>query len=224
MLPLSMARMKRVVVPDYPHHVVQRGVRSMDIFYHDDDRREYLQLLLKQSKRFGVQFISYCLMTNHVHLIAIPAESDSLARAIGEAHRLYTRMINFRKKVRGYLFQGRFSSCPVQTGEYLYAAVSYVECNPVRAKIVLHPWDFPWSSAPFHAGVVDHDPLVVESPLLADISDWQDFLSAESGLSSELKQKSRTGRPCGTDDFFSTVEGITGHDLRPKLPGRPRKK
>jgi len=60
--------------------------------------------------------------------------------------------------------------------------------------------------------------------LLADISDWQDFLSAESGLSSELKQKSRTGRPCGTDDFFSTVEGITGHDLRPKLPGRPRNK
>lgn len=71
--------MKRVVVPGYPHHVVQRGVRSMDIFFHDDDRREYLQLLRTQSQRFGVQFISYCLMANHVHLFAIPEQSDELS-------------------------------------------------------------------------------------------------------------------------------------------------
>ncbi len=148
----------------------------------------------------------------------------SLARAIGEAHRLYTRMINFRKKDRGYLFQGRFSSCPVQTGEYLYAAVRYVERNPVRAKMVLHPWDFPWSSAAFHAGTIDHDPLVVESPLLSEINAWQDFLSTDSDLCGELKQKSRTGRPCGTDHFFATVERISGRDLRPQSPGRPRNK
>ncbi len=219
-----MARMKRVVVPRYPHHVVQRGVRSMDIFYHDDDRREYLHLLDQQSKRFGMACISYCLMTNHVHLIVLPSEINSLARAIGEAHRLYTRMINFRKKVRGYLFQGRFSSCPVQTGEYLYAAVRYVERNPVRAKMVKHPWDYHWSSAAFHVGVNQNDPLVVKSPLLADINDWKGFLSTDSDLYSEVKQKSRTGRPCGRDNFYTTVEKITGKDLRPKLPGRPRNK
>ncbi|MDD3813987.1 MAG: transposase [Desulfocapsaceae bacterium] len=92
--------MKRIVVPGYPHHVIQRGVRSMDIFFEDDDRREYLQLLRQQGEQFGVRFISYCLMTNHVHLIAIPDKPEGLARAVGEAHRRYTRMINFRNNVR----------------------------------------------------------------------------------------------------------------------------
>ena len=194
----------------------------MDIFYHDDDRQEYLHLLHAQSERFGLESISYCLMTNHVHLIAVPSEPDSLARAIGEAHRLYTRMINFRKKVRGYLFQGRFSSCPVQTGLYLHAAVRYVERNPVKAKMVLKPWEYQWSSAAFHSGMVNGDPLVTDSPLLADISNWQDFLEADSDLyCNEIKQKNRTGRPCGTDAFFDTVKTITGHNLRPKPAGRP---
>ena len=139
----------------------------MDIFYHDDDRHEYLRLLSEQSKRFGLESISYCLMGNYVHLIAIPTDEDSLARAIGEAHRLYTRMINFRKNEKGYLFQGRFASCPVQTGQYLHAAVRYVERNPVAAKMVDRPWDYPWSSAAFHVGLVSSDPLVEHSSLLA---------------------------------------------------------
>lgn len=93
-----MARMKRVIVPGYPHHVVQRGVRSMDIFLRESDRVEYLTLLRKQGDRFGVKFLSYCLMTNH--LLTVPEKADSLTRAIGEAHRLYARMINFRENVR----------------------------------------------------------------------------------------------------------------------------
>ena len=90
----NMARMKRVVVPGYPHHIVQRGVRSLDIFYKEQDRVEYLSLLQRQGDRFGVKFLTYCLMTNHVHLLAIPKQADSLARALGEVHRLYPRMIN----------------------------------------------------------------------------------------------------------------------------------
>ena len=121
-----MARMKRVVVPGYPHHIVQRGVRSMDIFFEEQDRVEYLNLLRRQGDRFGVQFLTYCLMSNHVHLLAIPKHPDSLARAVGEAHRLYTRMINFRERVRGYLFQGRFSSYPVSTDTYLLSAVQRI--------------------------------------------------------------------------------------------------
>lgn len=116
----------------------------MDIFFQDDDRREYLEQLRQQAIRFGVHFISYCLTTNHVHLIAIPEKPDSLALAVGEAHQRYTRMINFQNNVRGCLLQERFSSCPVNTGDYLFAAIRYVECNPVKGTTVLCPYGIPW--------------------------------------------------------------------------------
>ncbi len=220
-----MARIKRIVVPGYPHHVVQRGVRSMDIFFEEDDRAEYLHLLRQQGERFGVRFISYCLMTNHVHLIAIPDREESLARAIGEAHRQYTRMINFRDDVRGYLFQGRFSSCPIENGSYLLAAVRYVECNPVQGNMVRVPWEYPWSSASFHVGSTAYDPLVSRSALLSEIHDWKELLGGmpASGLTGEFQEKSRTGRPFGSEAFFEIVEQATGRDVRPKRPGRPGK-
>lgn len=145
-----MARIKRVVVPGYPHHVVQRGVRSMDIFFNEQDRLEYLNLLREQGDRFGVKFLAYCLMTNHVHLLAVPIKPESLAKAIGEAHRLYTRMINFREGVRGYLCQGRFLSCPISTDAYLLTAVQYILRNPVKAAIVQYAWEYQWSSAAYH--------------------------------------------------------------------------
>ena len=93
-----MTRLARVVLPRYPHHVTQRGVRSMEIFQGDDDRLEYLQLLRQQGDRFGLRFLSYCLMDNHVHLVAVPEKENSLARAIGEGHRsihVKGRQINF---------------------------------------------------------------------------------------------------------------------------------
>jgi len=86
-------------------------------FFKDQDRPEYINFLNEQSIRFGLSVIAYCLMTNHVHLLAVPEREDSLAKAVGEAHRQYTRMINFRENVRGFLFQGRFSSCPVFTDQ-----------------------------------------------------------------------------------------------------------
>ena len=99
-----MARFARLIVPGYPHHVTQRGVRSVEIFANDEDRFAYLEFMKEESLRFGVSFVTWCLMTNHVHLIAIPEVDDSLARAIGEAHRRYTRRKNFAEGVRGYLF------------------------------------------------------------------------------------------------------------------------
>ncbi|MCP3874698.1 MAG: transposase [Desulfobacteraceae bacterium] len=219
-----MARMKRIVVPGYPHHIVQRGVRSMDVFFKEQDRIEYLNLLKEQSIRFGVTYISYCLMTNHIHLLAVPEKEDSLAKAVGEAHRRYTRMINFRDNVRGFLFQGRFSSCPVYTGEYLLASVRYIEQNPVKAKIVKYPWQYKWSSAGFHCKKVIHDPLIRESSLLSDINDWKRFLSTKTEKISQIEEKTRTGRPFGPDGFYSLVEELTGNNPRPGQPGRPRKK
>ncbi|WP_459814274.1 transposase [Geotalea toluenoxydans] len=110
----------------------------MDIFSDDDSRLAYLQFLAEEARRFGVQFLSWCLMTNHVHFIAIPSDTFSLAKAFGEAHRRYTRMRNFQEGVRCYLFQGRFGSCGLDD-KHLLAAARYVERNPVKAKMVTHP-------------------------------------------------------------------------------------
>ena len=123
----------------------------MNVFFSDEDRMEYLKHVSEQGNQFGVSYVAWCLMSNHVHLIGIPKEERSLALGIGEAHRLYTRYINFREGWRGYLFQGRFHSFPLE-GDYLLAAVRYVLRNPVRAEIVSNPWDYEWSSAAWFVG------------------------------------------------------------------------
>ena len=121
----------------------------------------------------------------------------------------------------GFLFQGRFSSCPVDTGKYLLAVVRYIEQNPVKAGMVKNSWDYKWSSAGFHCGMVVQDPLVENSSLLSDVKNWGEFLSAEAPVATQLEEKLRTGRPFGSDSFYNTVEQLTGNDARPGLPGRP---
>ena len=96
-----MPRIARVVVPRTPHHVTQRGVRRMPVFFSDDDRQAYIDFLAEQSRRFGVRYLAWCLMTNHIHLIAVPETEMSLAKGIGEARKRYSRMINFREGWRG---------------------------------------------------------------------------------------------------------------------------
>jgi len=217
-----MARIARVVIPGIAHHVVQHGVRRMDVFFSTEDREEYLNHLREQGERFGVRYLSWCLMTNHVHLIAVPESESSLAQGIGEAHRRYTRYINFREGWRGYLFQGRFHSCPLD-GSYLLAATRYVLRNPVRAGIVTQPWDYEWSSARWLVGLADCDPLAEGSQMLDDITDWESFLSASEVAGREIRKAVRTGRPLGSERFIDQLESLSGRSLRPKKRGpRPR--
>lgn len=213
-----MARIARVVVPGVPRHIVQRGVRKIDVFFCDVDRVEYLQQLSEQGQRFGVEYIAWCLMTNHVHLVAVPEEERSLALGIGEAHRRYTRYVNFREGWRGYLFQGRFHTLPLE-GSYLLAAVRYVLRNPVRAGVVKRPWDYPWSSAKWFIGERRDDPLATPSDMLADIADRRSFLLQDDDSLTEFRRHTRTGRPLGSESFLVHLERSTGRDLLPKRRG-----
>ena len=158
-----MARIARVIVPGVPHHVVQRGVRSIPIFDNDDDRQLYLRLLKEHAAVHSVMFHAWCLMTNHVHFVAVPRHEKSLAKTFGEAHKIYTREFNKRHRVTGYLFQGRFGSCPLDD-RHLYEAVRYVELNPVRAGIVQRAEQYPWSSAAYHLAKRKTDALVTSAP------------------------------------------------------------
>lgn len=209
-----MARIARVVLPDIAHHITQRGVRSMDIFYTPNDRQKYKELLYTQCKRFKVKILSYCLITNHVHLILIPSTQNSLAKAVGETHRLYTREINFRLKTRGYLFQGRFFSTPLSEA-HLMTAIKYVEQNPVRAKMVKEAWDYDYSSAR-HYALNEEDKLISTYEPLRFITNWKEFLKDKIEDIEDLREKTRTGRPSGDEGFYRLAEEISGRDLKPK--------
>jgi len=194
----------------------------MDVFFSDADRKEYLKLLSEQGERCGVAFLAWCLMSNHVHLIAVPDHETSLASGIGEAHRRYTRYVNFREGWRGYLFQGRFYSCPLD-GNYLLAAVRYVLRNPVRAGIVREPWHYRWSTTQWLVGAVPSDPLAIRSELLDDITDWRAFLGCASETPDVIRKHTRTGRPLGDEAFIDQLEEVTGRSLRPRKRGpKPR--
>jgi putative transposase len=214
-----MARLARVVAAGVPHHVTQRGNRRQQVFFGEDDYALYRGLLAEGCRAAHVAVWAYCLMPNHVHLILVPADADGLRAALAEAHRRYTRQVNLREGWRGYLWQGRFASFPMDES-HLLAAARYVELNPVRAKLTQRAQDWAWSSARAHLAGRD-DGLVAVSPLLALARDWQAFLS--EGLSAEehvaIRAGERTGRPLGSPRFVRGLERRLRRVLARQKPG-----
>ena len=220
-----MAGLARVVVAGVPHHITQRGNRRQETFFSEADYAAYVDLMADWCDRCGVQVWAYCLMPNHVHLIAVPESENGLRRGIGEAHRRYSRRINFRQSWRGHLWQGRFASFPMDE-KHLMMAVRYIELNPVRAKVCRAPWRRRWSSAAAHVLGKD-DRLVRVAPLLKRVTDWRAYLA--EGLDSEqvelLRCHERTGRPLGSADFLGRLEKALGRLLRKQRPGpKPKRK
>ncbi|OHB75075.1 MAG: transposase [Planctomycetes bacterium RBG_16_59_8] len=219
-----MARIARVVMPGVPHHVVQRGNRRQETFFRDKDYRTYLQLMSEWCGKHHVDIWAYCLMPNHIHLIAVPQQEEGLRLGIGEAHRRYTRYVNKYKEWVGYLWQGRFSSCPLSL-KHLMMTARYIEQNPVRAGMVKKAESYPWSSARAHLRGED-DVLVKVSPLLERVKSWKDLLQMRVAAEERknIKRYERTGRPLGDEGFVRQVERELGRSLAPKPSGRPRKK
>ena len=215
-----MVRIARVIAPGIPHHIVQRGNRKQNVFLEKGDQAAYLSILKEQAEKYHLSIWAYCLMTNHVHIIAVPETETSLTRAVGETHRRYTRMINFRQKWRGYLWQGRFSSCPMDE-PHLLAAARYIEQNPVRANLAAKAEDWEWSSARHHLGMTT-DPLIAPRDLLPKlINDWQAYLSipATEAERFNLQRHERTGRPLGDLLFIEQLEKVLNRTLKPRKRG-----
>lgn len=214
-----MARLARVVVPGVPHQLTQRGNRRQLTFFNDEDYQAYLDLMAESCGKAGASVWAYCLMPDHVHMILLPSDEDGLRRAVGEAHRRYTRRINFREGWKGHLWQSRFASFPLDEA-HLLAAARYVELNPVRARLCKRPQDWVWSSARAHLKGRD-DQLVAVAPLLELVPNWRAFL--KEGLSEDdaeaLRRHERTGRPLGDAAFVERIGGMLGRDLVPKKRG-----
>jgi putative transposase len=208
-------------VPGYPHHVTQRGSRRQPTFFREEDYRHYLRLLADWCKRHGVAIWAYCLMPNHVHLVAVPSTTKGLSRAVGQAHRQYALATNKREKWSGHLWQERFASF-VMDESYLMAAVRYVELNPVRAGLVDDPGDYPWSSAAAHFDK-QSDILVDPKPMLERVYSWEDFLAVEEEKDVDvMRRHTKSGRPAGCDAFVLGLEKMLNRPMRPLKVGRPK--
>jgi putative transposase len=219
-----MARIARVVVPGIPHHITQRGNRRQDTFFNKEDYRAYINFLDEWSRRCAVEIWAYCLMPNHVHLIAVPESEDGLRRAIGEAHKRYSNRINFREGWQGHLWQGRFFSNALDEA-YLLTTTRYIEMNPVYAGLVKSPERYPWSSAGAHLNGRD-DYLVKVKPLLDLVEDWKIFLLGPIPRKEllSLKRHERNGRPLGDAKFIHCLEVRLGRVIQRKKPGPKSKR
>ncbi len=220
---IKLARLPRIVIPGCPHHVINRGNRRQVIFFSDTDKKSYCKILKRRADKAGIEIWAYCIMDNHVHLVAVPKTESALAKGIGEAERKYALSINIRNDWKGHLWQARFSSYPLDE-KHLYAAVRYVERNPVRAGLVSEVEDYYWSSAKAHI-FRKKDGLLSDSYFVSSIPDWASYLREEThDAEIELiRSHSKTGRPLGDDEFISELERITGRCLRKRKPGRKKK-
>ncbi len=218
-----MPRFPRLVVPGYPHHVTQRGVRRQTTFFDKTDYRAYLRLAAKLLEDVEIEIWAYCLMPNHIHAIVEPGTADGLSRFFSQLHRRYARRTNERHDWRGHLWQERFYSV-VMDEAHVMSAMRYVELNPVRAGICRAPQDWLWSSARGNLGL-SADPLLARTRTRSLVSDWAEYLSTDEIVDelSDIRKQTRTGRPDGDPGFVKELEALTGRHIRRKQPGRPRK-
>jgi putative transposase len=217
-----MARLPRIVIPNAPHHVTQRGNRRQQTFFCKEDYKSYIEIMALACKRYNVSIWAYCLMPNHVHLVAVPQSQKDLTQAIGEAHESYTKQINYRMGWSGHLWQGRFFSATLDD-YYLERCVRYVELNPIKSGLCIYPQDYPWSSSKAHCEKKS-DRLVDVTPMLNMFPDWLAYLNVHTDASDIdlIRKNSRTGRPIGDKKFLEQLEIETGLRLTPKKPGPVR--
>jgi putative transposase len=220
-----MPRPSRIVVPGVPHHVTHRGNHREQIFFSEQDYLDYLSILKKQCKRTGLDVHGYCFMPNHIHLIATPPTVDALSSGIGQAHHLYSQALHEKRSLTGYLWEGRFYSCPMDENHFIQALL-YVDQNPCRAGLVRNVKDWQWSSAQAHAGLHDPGDLV-------DVDRWREWSKMaswkeltkkgiEDSVIEDIRAYTRKGRPLGDKTFHDAVEEILGFPVISAGAGRPR--
>jgi putative transposase len=228
-----MPRVGRVVVPDYPHHVVQRGHNRGVVFASAADFERYLSDMLELKEVFGIRVYAYCLMTNHVHLLLGPRDTPS---ALGDFMKglagRATRYRNRLEKRSGTLWESRYKSSLVQKETYLLACCRYIELNPVRARMVAGPGDYPWSSARERlglapSGILDWNPtyLGLGRTEMERQRRYSQFLrqAIPEGEWGIIRQALQRGQLTGGERFVDEIEQILGRRVESRAPGRPRK-
>lgn len=218
-----MPRTARITAPGLQYHVTHRGNRRGEVFFDREDREAYLRLLAGAAQRHGVEVWSYCLMTNHVHLLVRGLQADSLGRAMRELQGPYARRINKARRWTGHLWANRFYSHPLD-GKHLWAAARYIERNPVRAGLVARAEEYLWSSARAHCGLEGPGILAPGRPFPGSVPDWKSWLEAgDDSTDQRLRASCKSGRPAGSEEFVARLEAMVGRSFARRPKGRPRK-
>ncbi len=224
-----MGRPPRVIVPNYPHHIVQRGHNRNVVFIEPGDYEFYLDTLLEFKKFYGVKVYSWCLMTNHVHLILDPGEyPESISHLMKRLSGRQTRRVNRLENRTGSLWEGRYKLSPIDTVEYLMQCCRYVDLNPVKAKMVEKPEDYRWSSYRAKIGLVASSILDYDQCYLGlqdSKSGYRKFV--ESGVVSDEYDFIRTqlsrNQLTGSSQFVEEIERRCGVRIESRPQGRPAK-
>jgi putative transposase len=221
-----MPRITRAVATGYPHHIVQRGNNREKVFFKEGNKQKYLDLLKSYSEKWGCPILAYCLMSNHVHLLARPKDEESLYKMMQGVTLCYTQYVNRRYKRTGRLWESRYHSCIVDKERYLWAVARYIEQNPIRAEIVSRAEEFPHSSARAHIYGTRDDVLGEELFTEGERRDYAKFVSSfvTEDEMNEIRYYTRTGRPLGSEQFVSKMEKELQRRFTLKSPGRPKKK
>jgi putative transposase len=225
-----MPRMARVVLPHYPHHVVQRGHNRQTIFAETADYGRYLETLREFKAEYGVKVYAYCLMTNHVHMLLAPQEPTGIGKLMKRLAGRQTRHHNRLEGRSGTLWEGRYKSSLVQREDYLMACCRYIELNPVRARMLANPEEYAWSSCRIRLGQdganwLDHDPCY----LALGVSEaerrhrYREFLRAAipSGEWELIREALQRGQLTGNARFTEEIAAILGRRVERRGQGRP---
>lgn len=225
-----MARLPRLTLPGYPHHVIQRGNNRQVIFDSPQDYQLFLDLLYDYARKFDVAVHAYVLMTNHFHLLVTPQTDDGLPQMMQAVGRRYVRHFNDSHQRSGTLWEGRYKSTLIQTDRYLLTCMAYIDLNPVRAGMVASPRDYPWSSYGHYSGQ-RIDKLVSPHPLFWGLGNTpfaREAAYAElvrSGVElvhqSVLTDSCLHGWPLGDADFVKELQNKTTRRVSKSAAGRP---
>ena len=222
-----MPRSSRIIAPNYPHHVVQRGNNKQLIFYNDKDRCQYLTLLKKYSNECDCAIHAYCLMSNHVHMLIVPKYETSLSKTMQKISLVFTQYLNRVYKRTGRLWECRFYSSIIDNNDYLFTACRYIERNPVRANIVKSPLAYKWSSAKVNV-LDDRDDIITPAFHDYDKKIYADYLSNDENKDETelIRRCTLSGKPMGSSNFIKDISiktGISIGNLSLKPEGRPCK-
>lgn len=225
-----MARLPRLTLAGFPHHVIQRGNNRQPIFSTPADYRFLLELIEESAKKFDVEVHAYVLMSNHFHLLLTPRTADGLPQMMQAIGRSYVRYFNRTQQRSGTLWEGRYKSTLIQSDRYLLACMAYIDLNPVRAALVTAPQDYPWSSHLHYLGL-RQDKFITPHALFWELGNTPFAREAayaelvQAGIPSvqqaTLTDATLQGWALGEPDFVADLQKRTQRRLTRTSAGRP---